>query len=97
MAHRIVPLLNRVVVQKLDAPLKSAGGVILREADSEDLTIAKVLQVGPGAMFDNGRTRDNLLKTGQTVLLPSYLGQEIEIDSEKVYIYKDIEILAVLE
>jgi chaperonin GroES len=97
MASRIVPLLNRIVIQKLEAPLKSAGGIILRENKDKDAQLGKVVKVGPGAIFENGRTRENLLKPGQNVLLPSYSGQEIEIDKEKLYIYKDTEILGVLD
>ena len=97
MASRIVPLLNRIVVQRLDAPLKSAGGIILSESKDQDVYIGKVMRVGVGAMFDNGKTREMLLKQGQNVLLPSYSGQEIEVDNEKLYIYKDTEILGILE
>ncbi|OMJ68629.1 hypothetical protein SteCoe_33860 [Stentor coeruleus] len=97
MASRIVPLLNRVVIRKLESQLKSAGGIILREKDDKDLQIGQVMKVGTGAMFDNGKTRDMLLKPGQNVLLPAYFGQEIQIDNEKFYIYKDTEILGVLE
>lgn len=97
MAGRIVPLLNRIVIKKLEAPLKSAGGIILREAKDQDNQIGKVVKAGPGALFDNGKTRESLVKEGQSVLLPSYLGQEIEIDNEKFYIYKDTEILGILD
>lgn len=97
MASRVVPLLNRIIVQKLDAPLKSAGGIILKEADDKAPMIGKVLSVGGGLIFDNGKRREMLLKVGQNVLLPSYLGQEITVDQEKVFIYRDTDILAVLE
>lgn len=97
MASRVVPLLNRIVVQKLEAPLKSAGGIILKESDDKSPVVGKVLSVGGGHIFDNGKRREMLLKAGQNVLLPSYIGQEITVDQEKVYIYRDTDILAVLE
>ena len=97
MASRIIPLLNRIVVKKIEAPLKSAGGIILRENDDSNLQVGKIVSVGSGQIYDNGRTREMALRPGQDVLLPSYMGQEVEVDKEKLYIYKDTEILGVLE
>ena len=97
MAGRIIPLLNRIVVKRLEAPLKSSGGIILNSKADENFYVGKVVKVGSGFIFENGKTIENLIKADQTVLLPSYSGQEIEIDNEKLYIYKDTEILGVLE
>ena len=97
MASRVVPLLNRIVVRKLDAPLKSAGGIILKETDDNGPQIGEVVSVGRGHIYENGKTRDMLIKSGQNVLLPNYIGQEITIDQEKVFIFRDTDILAVLD
>lgn len=97
MSRRIIPLLNRIIIQKVEAPSKTAGGILLPDSKDKDTQVGRVVAAGPGAMFENGRTRETLVREGQSVLLPSYSGQEVEIDSQKFYIYKDTEILGVLE
>jgi chaperonin GroES len=69
----VVPLLNRIVVRKLEAPLKSAGGIILKETDENGPQVGHVVSVGGGHIYDNGKRRDMLIQPGQTVLLPSYM------------------------
>ncbi|CAG9335448.1 unnamed protein product [Blepharisma stoltei] len=97
MSRRIVPLLNRIIIQKAEIPNKTAGGILLPETKDKDTQVGTVIAAGPGAMFENGRTRETIVRQGQSVLLPSYSGQEVDIDNEKFYIYKDTEILAILE
>lgn len=95
--RKVIPLLNRVLVKRLDAPKKSPGGIYLPEAKESDLTTAQVLAIGPGAFDDHGHFREVTVRAGQTVLLPPYGGSAVEVQQEKLYLYKDSEILGVLE
>ena len=97
MAKRLVPLLNRIVVQRLEVPKRTAGGILLPETNMEDTKVGRVMAVGKGEIYDNGKVRETLVQEGQHVLLPSYPGQEVEVDKEKFYIYRDTEVIAVLD
>ena len=94
---KLTPLLNRVVIKRSEALKKSAGGILLPEASERDVNIGEVVSAGPGGYDDFGNFQRTTLKPGQKVLLPSYGGAAIEFDSQKLSIYKDSEILAVLE
>lgn len=96
MAKRIIPLLNRVVVQRVELPKRSVSGIYLPEAAAGDTQLGLVVAAGQGQAFDNGKSRETAVKEGQHVLLPSYPGQEIEIDGQKLYIYRDTEVLGTL-
>lgn len=94
---RITPLLNRVVVRRFEVEKKSAGGILLAVANEKDNVIGEVVSVGPGGYDDYGNFQETGLKPGQKVLLPNYGGTAIEHNNQKLSIYKDSEILAVLE
>lgn len=94
---KLTPLLNRVVIKRLEAPKKTPGGILLPEGSETDLQVGEVISAGPGHYDDNGRFHETAVKTGQRVLLPSYGGMIIEFHDEKFSVYKDSEILAVLE
>ena len=94
---KLTPLLNRVVVKRLEAPKKSAGGILLPESAEQDLQIGEVVSAGPGSYDDHGNFQEISVRAGQRVLLPSYGGTTIEFHEQKLSIYKDSEILAVLE
>lgn len=94
---KFTPLLNRVVIKRFEAQKKSAGGILLPESSDKDVNIGEVVSVGPGTYDDFGNFQPTSLRAGQKVLLPSYGGTQVEFDSQKLSIYKDSEILAVLE
>lgn len=89
--------MNRVVVRKLELAKQSAGGIILPEASDKDLTTGKVISVGEGARNTDGTLRPALVQAGATVLLPKYGGQPAWLDSEKLFIYRDTEIVGVIK
>ena len=94
---RILPLLNRVVIQKIEAAKQTSSGIILPETGERDLTTGKVIAVGPGEKFTDGNTRTCLVEEGQTVLLPMYGGQPVWLNKEKYYVYKDTELVSILK
>jgi chaperonin GroES len=95
--RRVLPLLNRVLVQRVEAPKKSAGGILLPETKESDLQVATVIATGPGHHDERGNFQAVAVKVGQKVLLPPYGGTNVEVQDQKYYIYKDSEILAVVE
>lgn len=94
---RITPLLNRVVIKRFEVEKKSPGGILLTGANDKDGNIGEVVSVGPGGYDEHGNFQEITLKPGQKVLLPNYGGSVVEHNNQKLSIYKDSEILAVLE
>ena len=94
---RVLPLLNRVLVRKLELPTRSAGGIILTEKKDEGTSAGEVVSIGPGAYGPDGKLQAALVQPGQKVLLPLYSGTVVEHGAEKLYMYRDSEILAILE
>ena len=93
---KIIPLLNRVLIQKIAAPKQSAGGILLPENKEAELDMGKVIATGPGIRNFDGVLRKCMVEEGQTVLLPSYGGQIININEEKYFIYKDTELVGII-
>lgn len=96
-AKRVLPLLNRVLIRKVELPTKSAGGIILPEKRDEGTSAGEVVAIGPGAHGPDGNMQQTLVRPGQKVLLPLYSGTVVESGTEKLYMYRDSEILAILE
>ncbi|KAL5197530.1 hypothetical protein ABZP36_001042 [Zizania latifolia] len=96
MAKRLIPSLNRVLVEKLVQPKKSAGGILLPET-SKQLNSGKVVAVGPGDRDKDGKPIPVALKEGDTVLLPEYGGLEVKLAADKEYLlFRENDILGTL-
>ncbi len=91
------PLGARVLVQRLEAEEKSAGGIILPEAAQEAPREGKVVAVGPGELDENGKPMGVSVKKGDIVIYASYGGTEVKIDGEEYLIINEDDILAVRE
>lgn len=92
---RILPLLNRIVVRKLEPQTKTSSGIILSKTDST--TYGVVVEAGPGFYGENGHLIPVAVKVGDSILLPEYGGQKIKLGEQELYIYKDSEIIARVE
>lgn len=92
---RILPLLNRIVVRKVEPEAKTKSGIILQKPDS--INYGVVLEAGPGSHDNNGKVIPMSVKVGDKVLLPEFGGTRIKLDDQEVIIYKDTDIIAKLE
>ena len=96
-ARRLIPLLDRVLVKRIEAPSKSIGGVLLPESAQSKLNEGIVLSVGPGKRDKDGALLPMGVKVDDKVLLPQYGGNEVTIDDEEVVLFRDDDILGVLK
>lgn len=93
-ASSIVPLLDRVLVQRVKAEAKTASGILLPEKNVEKLNTAKVLAVGPGFLDTHGNKVLPNVSVGETVLIPQFGGSTIKVGDDEVILFRDSEILA---
>ncbi len=66
----IAPLLDRILVQRIKAEAKTAGGILLPESSVKELNEAKVLAVGPGGLDKDGKRIAPSVAPGDKVLIP---------------------------
>ena len=90
------PLADRVVVKKVEAEEKTAGGIVLPDTAKEKPQQAEVLAVGPGKLDEHGKRHDMELKVGDKVLFAKYSGTEVKIDGVEYLILSERDILAVV-
>ena len=93
---KIVPLNDKIVVERLEADDKTAGGIILPDTAKEKPKQGKVLAVGDGKALDNGKRADFQVKVGDRVLFTSYAGSEVNVDGKEFLIMTEDDILAVV-
>ena len=91
------PLHDRVVVRRLDADEKTAGGIIIPDTAKEKPMEGEILAVGPGARDESGKVTALDVKAGDRVLFGKWSGTEVKIDGEDLLIMKETDIMGVLE
>ncbi|TPX06953.1 uncharacterized protein E0L32_011098 [Thyridium curvatum] len=90
----LVPLLDRVLVQRVKAEAKTASGIFLPESSVKELNEAKVLAVGPGGLDKDGKRTPMGVATGDRVLIPQYGGSPVKVGEDEYHLFRDSEILA---
>ncbi|RPB19545.1 chaperonin Cpn10 [Terfezia boudieri ATCC MYA-4762] len=90
----LVPLLDRVLVQRIRADTKTASGIFLPESTVEKLSEAKVLAVGPGGVGKDGKRIEMSVAPGDKVLIPPYGGSPVKVGDEEYTLFRDHELLA---
>lgn len=93
---QLKPLADRIVVKKLDAEEKTAGGIVLPDTAKEKPQQAEVLAVGPGRVDDKGNRVAPEVKVGDKVLFAKYSGTEVKIEGVEYIILAERDILAII-
>ncbi|WP_201860392.1 co-chaperone GroES [Microvirga soli] len=91
------PLHDRIVVRRIEAEQKSAGGIIIPDTAKEKPQQGEVIAVGPGARNEHGQLVPLDVKAGDTVLFGKWSGTEVKIDGEDLLSMKESDIMGVLE
>ena len=91
------PLHDRVVVKRIEAEEKSAGGIIIPDTAKEKPIEGEVIAVGNGKFSDEGTLRPLDVKKGYRVLVGKYSGTEIKIDGVEHLILREDEVLGIIE
>lgn len=91
------PLYDRVLVKRIDAEERSAGGLVIPDSAKEKPQQAEVVAVGTGRRLKNGEIKALEVKAGDRVLFGKYTGDEIKVDGEPLLILREDDILAVLD
>ncbi len=94
---KIRPLGDKVLVERVEAEAKTAGGIVLPDTAKEKPQRGKVVSVGEGKMLEDGTRKEVQVKKGDLVLFTSYAGSEIKVDGKEYLIMDESDIMAVIE
>ena len=91
------PLHDRVVVRRIEAEEKSAGGIIIPDTAKEKPSQGEVIAVGPGGRDEAGKLIPIDVSEGDRVLFGKWSGTEVKIDGEELLIMKESDIMGVID
>jgi chaperonin GroES len=91
------PLHDRVVVRRITAEEKTAGGIIIPDTAKEKPQEGEVVAAGPGARNEAGALVELEVKAGDRVLFGKWSGTEVKIDGEELLIMKESDILGIVD
>jgi chaperonin GroES len=94
---KIRPLADKVIVERIEAENKTAGGIVLPDSAKEKPQRGKVISVGVGKLLDDGSRSKMQVKKGDEVLFTSYAGTEVKLDGKEYLIMDESDIMAVIE
>jgi chaperonin GroES len=91
------PLHDRILVRRIEAEEKSAGGIIIPDTAKEKPSEGEVIAVGPGARDDAGKIIELDVKVGDRILFGKWSGTEIRLNGEDLLIMKESDVMGVIE
>ena len=90
------PLHDRVVVRRIEADNKTAGGIIIPDTAKEKPQEGEIVAVGPGGRDESGKLIPIEVKSGDRVLFGKWSGNEVRLDGQELLIMKESDIMGVI-
>ena len=94
---KLKPLGDKIVVERLDAETRTAGGIVLPDSAKEKPQRAKVVAVGEGGRTKDGKLVKLSVKKGDEVVFTSYAGTEVKVGTDELLIMSESDVLAIVE
>ena len=91
------PLHDRVVVRRLEAEEKTAGGIIIPDTAQEKPMEGEIVAAGPGACDETGKLVPLDVKAGDRILFGKWSGTEVKLDGEELLIMKESDVMGIIE
>lgn len=94
---KIKPIGGKILVKRLEAEAKTAGGIVLPDSAKEKPKEGKIIALGDGKMLDSGDRAEFQVKVGDRILFASFSPSEVSVDGEDYLLMSEEDILAVIE
>jgi chaperonin GroES len=94
---KLRPLHDRVIIKRLEAETKSAGGIVIPDTAAEKPIKGEVVAVGTGKILEDGKVRPVGVKAGEKVLFGKYSGTEVKVDGQELLVMREEDLMAVIE
>ena len=92
----IRPLADRLLVKRLNAEEKSAGGIIIPDSAKEKPQEGEIIAVGNGKVLDNGTVKKMDVAVGDKVLFSKYSGSEVKLDGQEYLLIREDDVLGII-
>ena len=97
MSAKIIPMYDRVVVERLPEERKTAGGIVIPDNATEKPIQGKVVSIGKGKRLENGDFGALLVKVGDVILFGKYSGTEVKVDGKEYLVMREDDVMAIIE
>ena len=94
---KLRPLHDRVIIKRLEAETKSAGGIVIPDSATEKPIKGEVVAVGNGKILEDGKVRPLGVKAGEKVLFGKYSGTEVKVDGQELLVMREEDLMAVID
>ena len=94
---KLRPLHDRVIIKRLEAETKSAGGIVIPDTATEKPIKGEVVAVGTGKIQEDGKVRPMAVKAGDKVLFGKYSGTEDKVEGEELLVMREEDLMAIIE
>ena len=94
---KLRPLHDRVIIKRLEAETKSAGGIVIPDTATEKPIKGEVVAVGNGKILEDGKVPPLAVKAGDKVLFGKYSGTEVKVDGQELLVMREEDLMAVIE
>jgi chaperonin GroES len=94
---KLVPVGEKIIVKRMNAEEKTAGGIVLPDAAQKKPRQGRVLSLGDGRLLPDGKRVPHQVSEGDRILFDSYAGTEVKVNGEELLIMSESEVLAVVE
>ncbi len=94
---KVKPLGDHIVVRRLEAEERTAGGIVLPDAAKEKPKQAEVVAVGDGALTEEGKRVPMRVKKGDRIVFTTYAGTEVKLGDEELLIMREDDVLAIIK
>ena len=96
-ATKVKPLGENVLVRRIEAEERTAGGILLPDTAKEKPKEGVVVAVGDGKLLDDGKRAPFAVAAGNRVIFSSYAGNEVKVDGQDYLLIAESDILAIVE
>lgn len=93
----IKPLGDKILVKRLEAEEKTAGGIVLPDTAKEKPKEGRVIALGDGKLLDDGKRAAFQVKKNDRIIFSAFAGTEIKVDGEEYLLMSEDDVLAVVE
>ncbi len=90
------PLHDRVLVRRIEAQAKTAGGIIIPDTAQEKPQEGEVVAIGTGTRAEDGTITPLDVKAGDKILFGKWSGTEVKVAGEDLIIMKESDILGII-
>ena len=93
----IIPMGDRIVILPLEEGEQTYGNIVVPDMGKEKPEMGTVIAVGPGRISTNGTLIENKLRKGQTVMVPKFGAQVVELNREKYIMASENDVLGIIK